>query len=216
MAGMAADGDAVELDELVVGDEPDSWRGAGFTVDDDGVCRVGAVRIRLVGRAGGKRIRSWSLRGLPSGTAEVDGIPTEVSEQAACEPAEHANGALSVDHVVLLTPDMGRTTANLEALGIGLRRTRDVDSSQYGFPAKQCFFRVGEPILEVVGAAEPNGDGPAAFFGLAYTVADIDVLPALYEGALGRVKDAVQDGRRIATLRHKELDLSVATAFMTP
>jgi hypothetical protein len=66
-----------------------------------------------------------------------------------------------------------------------------------------------------VGAAEPNGDGPAGFFGLAYTVADLDVLPALYEGALGRVKDAVQDGRRIATLRHKELDLSVATAFMS-
>lgn len=212
MAGMAEP----ELDELVVGDEPDAWRGAGFTVDDDGVCRVGSVRIRLIGRADGKRIRSWSLRGLPAGTDGVDGIPTTVSGQPACEPAEHANGALSIDHVVLLTPDMGRTTDNLEALGIGLRRTRDVDSSQYGFPAKQCFFRIGEPILEVVGAAEPNGDGPAAFFGLAYTVADLDALPALYEGALGRVKEAVQEGRRIATLRHKELDLSVATAFMSP
>jgi hypothetical protein len=211
MAGMAEP----ELDELVVGDEPEAWRGAGFTVDDDGVCRVGSVRIRLVGREGGKRIRSWSLRGLPAGTTEVDGVPTTVSEQAACEPAEHANGALLIDHVVLLTPDMGRTTANLEALGIELRRTRDIDSSQYGFPAKQCFFRIGEPILEVVGAAEPNGDGPAAFFGLAHTVADIDVLPALYEGTLGRVKEAVQEGRRIATLRHKELDLSVATAFMS-
>ena len=204
-----------ELDELVVGDEPAAWAAAGFTVDPDGVVRVGTVRIRLVGRADGKRIRSWSLRGLPTGTTEVDGVPTAVSGQPAGEPAEHANGVLSIDHLVLLTPDMGRTTANLEALGIGLRRTRDIDSSQYGFPAKQCFFRIGEPILEVVGAAEPNGDGPAAFFGLAYTVADIDVLPALYEGALGRVKDAVQDGRRIATLRHKELDLSVATAFMS-
>ena len=204
-----------ELDELVVGDEPDAWRGAGFTVDDDGVCRVGAVRIRLVGRADGKRIRSWSMRGLPAGTTEVDGILAAVSEAPACEPAEHANGVLSIDHVVLATPDMGRTSANLESLGIELRRTRDIDASQYGFPAKQCFFRIGEPILEVVGAAEPNGDGPAAFFGLAYTVADLDVLPALYEASLGRVKDAVQEGRRIATLRHKEHDMSVATAFMS-
>jgi hypothetical protein len=209
------DGDAVELDELVVGDEPAAWAAAGFTVDPDGVVRVGTVRIRLVGRADGKRIRSWSLRGLPAGTTDVDGTPATVSEQPPCEPAEHANGALSIDHVVLLTPDMGRTTANLEALGVELRRTKEIDESQYGFPAKQCFFRIGEPILEVVGAAEPNGDGPAAFFGLAYTVADIDVLPALYEASLGRLKDAVQPGRRIATLRHKELDLSVPTAFMS-
>ena len=83
MAGMAEP----ELDELVVGDEPDAWRGAGFTVDDD-VCRVGKVRIRLVGRAGGKRIRSWSLRGLPAGTDEVDGIPTTGSEQPACPHCE--------------------------------------------------------------------------------------------------------------------------------
>ena len=33
---------------------------------------------------------------------------------------------------------------------------------------------------------------------------------------LGKVKDAVQPGRRITTLRHKELDMSVATAFMSP
>ena len=212
--GLAVDG--VELDELVVGDEPEAWAGAGFTVDPDGVVRVGTVRIRLVGRADGKRIRSWSLRGLPAGTADVDGIATVVSDQPAPEPAEHANGVLSIDHVVLATPDMARTKANLESLGIELRRQREIDASQYGFPALQCFFRIGEPILEVVGAAEPNGDGPAAFFGLAYTVADLDVLPAVYGPSLGRVKDAVQEGRRIATLRHKELDLSVATAFMTP
>lgn len=210
-----ADGDAVELDELVVGDEPAAWAGAGFAVDPDGVVRIGTVRVRLVGREGGKRIRSWSLRGIPADTAEVDGVPTARSDRPPCEPAEHPNGVLSIDHVVVLTPDMGRTTANLEALGIELRRTRDVDESQYGFPAQQQFFRVGEPILEVIGAAEPSGDGPATFFGLAYTVADLDALPDRYGPSLGRVKDAVQEGRRIATLRHKELDLSVATAFMS-
>src|SRR5690606_12534115 len=158
------DGSTVELDELVVGDEPEAWAGAGFAVDGDGVVRVGAVRIRLVGRADGKRIRSWSLRGQPAATTHLDGVPTPVSQATAPEPAEHPNGLVALDHLVLLTPDMGRTTAALEALGIELRRTRDVDASQYGFPAKQRFFRIGEPILEVVGAAEPNGDGPAALF----------------------------------------------------
>ena len=33
---------------------------------------------------------------------------------------------------------------------------------------------------------------------------------------LGQVKDAVQPGRRIVTLRHKQVGVSVATAFMSP
>jgi hypothetical protein len=94
-------------------------------------------------------------------------------------------------------------------------RTRTVDREQYGFEARQTFFRLGEVILELIGPNEPQGDGPAAFFGLAYTVADIDALPDLYGEHLGRVKEAVQPGRRITTLRHKELGLSVATAFMS-
>jgi hypothetical protein len=206
---------AVELDELVVGDEPRAWEAAGFAVDDDGVVRVGQVRIRLAGRDDGKRIRSWALRGAPAGTSSVDGLVTDIVDRPACEPAEHPNGVVEIDHVVALTPDTGRTVAALVALGLDVRRTREVDESQYGFSAVQTFFRVGEPILELLGPAEPSGDGPAAFFGLAYTVADIDALPGRYGDSLGRVKDAVQPGRRIATLRHKQYDLSVATAFMS-
>ena len=47
------------IDELLVGDPPEAWRDAGFTVDDDGCCSIGTVRIRLAGRDEGKRIRSW-------------------------------------------------------------------------------------------------------------------------------------------------------------
>ena len=95
-------------------------------------------------------------------------------------------------------------------------RTRHVDPEQYGFEARQTFFRLGEVILELIGPNEPQGEGAAAFFGLAYTVDDIDTLPAFYGEHLGRVKDAVQPGRRITTLRHKDFGLSVATAFMSP
>jgi hypothetical protein len=206
----------VELDELVVADEPEAWAGAGFTVDDDGTCRVGRVRVRLAGRDAGRRIVSWQLRGAPSGLDDVDGLPTTTTDRAACEPAEHPNGAVAIDHLVALTPDTGRTVATLAGLGVDARRTREVDAEQYGFPAVQTFFRLGEPILELLGPVEPSGDGPAGFFGLALTVADLDALPARYGEALGRLKDAVQPGRRIATLRHKQLDLSVALAFMSP
>jgi hypothetical protein len=206
----------VELDELVVGDEPETWADAGFTVDDDGVTRIGRVRVRLAGRDGGKRIRSWVLRGGPADLTDVDGLPTAVTDRPPCEPAVHPNGVLAIDHVVTLTPDVGRTVGALGALGVDARSSREVDAAQYGFAAVQTFFRLGEPILELIGGAEPSGDGPAGFFGLAYTVSDLDALPGRYGSALGAVKDAVQPGRRIATLRHKAFDMSVATAFMTP
>jgi hypothetical protein len=207
----------VELDELVVADEPESWEAAGCTVDADGVTRVGQVRVRLVGRGEGKRIRSWSFRDVAPTTTELDGLPTSASDAARCEPAEHPNGVLSIDHVVLFSPDAGRTTRAFEAAGIEVRRVREVDPSQYGFPAVQTFFRAGEAILELLGGTEPTPDaGPAQFFGLAYTVSDLDALALRCGDSLGNIKDAVQPGRRIATLRHKTFDMSVATAFMTP
>lgn len=205
------------INAIEIADPPEAWAAAGFTVDDDGTCVVGQVRLRLVGRGGDrKRILSWSLRGVPAGTETIDGLTTTSSDDPMPTPVTHANGAELIDHIVVISPDVDRTIAALNAVGLPTLRTRHVDPEQYGFEARQTFFRLGEVILELIGANEPQGDGPAAFFGLAYTVTDIDALPALYGEHLGRVKDAVQPGRRITTLRHKDLGMSVATAFMSP
>lgn len=45
---------------------------------------------------------------------------------------------------------------------------------------------------------------------------DIDALAQALGTKVGRVKDAVQPGRRIVTLRHQELGISVPIAFMSP
>jgi len=127
----------------------------------------------------------------------------------------HPNGVVAIDHVVAFSPDLDRTVAAFGRAGIDVRRSRDIDASQYGFEARQVFFRLGEVILELIGGKEPTGDGPASFFGLAYTVADIDAAQRLLGEHLPNVKDAVQPGRRIATLRHKELGLTVPIAFMS-
>ena len=68
----------VTVDEFEVADPADAWTRAGFSVDSDAVCRVGGVRIRLVGRDRGTGIVGWSLRGLPSDGSidDLDGIPT--------------------------------------------------------------------------------------------------------------------------------------------
>ncbi len=206
----------VTIDEITVADPPDAWATAGFTVDDDGSCRIGQVRVRLVGRENGKRILGWSLRGVPDGAldGDLDGLPTSASDAPAAEPAEHPNGATSIDHVVLFSPDLSRTTKAIEALGIELRGHRDSDT--YGAPMRQHFFRLGEVVLELIGAPDTAGEGDPGFFGLAHTVADLDAAAALLGEHLGDRKDAVQPGRRIATLRHKELGMSVATALMSP
>lgn len=207
----------VTIDEILVGDPPDAWTGAGFTVDDDGTCRIGTVRVRLVGRDGGKRILGWSLRDAPPArlaAGSLDGLPTTASEAEPAEPATHPNGATYLDHVVLLSPDLARTAAAIEALGVPQRGERTTES--YGAPMRQLFFRLGEVILELVGQPDAAGEGDPGFFGLAITVADLDAAGRLLGAHLGDAKDAVQDGRRIATLRHREVGMSVATAFMSP
>ncbi len=206
----------ITIDEIVVADPPESWRDAGFEVGDDGVCRVGSVRIRLAGRERGKGIVGWSLRGPDEDLIEVDGVPTTRSEasQPTGEPAEHPNGVTRIDHVVLLSPDVDRSRSALEAIGLDLRREREGRLGE--MQVRQLFFRLGEVILEVVGAPEPAGHGPASLWGLTHAVADIDATADVLGERLSAVRDAVQPGRRIATLRHRDLGMSVRTALISP
>ena len=207
----------VTIDEITVADPPEAWAAAGFTVDDDGTCRVGQVRVRLVGRDQGKRILGWSLRDVPEGSlanGSVDGLPSTESTAPPAEPAVHPIGATHIDHVVLLSPDLARTATAIEALGVPSRGERDTES--YGAPMRQIFFRMGEVIIELVGSPDAPGAGDPGFFGLAVTVADLDAAADQLGEHLGSVKDAVQPGRRIATLRHRDLGMSVATALMSP
>ncbi|MGI8662686.1 MAG: VOC family protein [Acidimicrobiales bacterium] len=203
------------IDAIVVADRPEAWNDAGFTVDADGSCRIGSVRIELVGREHGKRILSWRLRDIPP-VESIDGLATTASDREPGAPAAHTNGAVAIDHVVIMSPDVDRTSAALADVGVSQRRTRHVEAAQYGFEARQVFFKLADVVLELIGPDTPTDDGPARFFGLAHTVADIDATASALGALLPNVKDAVQPGRRIATLRHKDVDVSVATAFMSP
>ena len=233
---------SLTVDEIHVADAPDAWARAGFTVDSAGdaapCCRVGGVRIRLVGSHHGSGIVGWSLGGLPAGfSGELDGIatarsddcgaatastPTEVNPAAPAStsthapraaPAEHSNGVTAIDHVVLLSPDPDRTVAAMEALGEHPRRERRGELG--GQPIRQIFFRFGEVIVEVVGAPAAAGDGPSTLWGITYVTADIDATAAFFGERTAPVKPAVQPGRRITTVRHRELDISVRTALIS-
>jgi hypothetical protein len=115
---------------------------------------------------------------------------------------------VAIDHVVVTSPDPARTINALQAVGLEPRRTRDLDTM------RQTFFRLGPVILELVGPPAPDGDGPARFWGIAFTVADLGATARFLGARLGRVKDAVQPGRRIASLR-REAGLALPVAFMS-
>jgi hypothetical protein len=200
----------VEVDELTVVDEPAAWEALGFDVRD-GVVQVGTVAIRLAGEG-----LAASVRGLES-DAELDGLAFVPSAGAARERASaHLNGSIEVDHLVAFTPDLDRTVERLVAAGFDLRRIRE-EPTPAGAP-RQAFFRVGEPVLEVVQQPEDrirDRGAPARLWGLAFVTEDIDgTSEALGEHGSGP-RDAVQPGRQILTLRRSG-GLSVPLAFMTP
>ena len=208
------------LVEIEIGDDPVSWASLGFNVGDDGLARVGQVDLRLVGASDerGRGVVGWTLAAAaPAG--DVDGLPTSYAvargEDAPApagvgpEAGAHPNGVTAIDHLVVMTPDLDRTTEALGAVGLEARRTREAGGGR-----RQRFFRLGDVILEVVGPAEPAGAGPASFWGLAFTVADIDATAAHLAGRIGEPKAAVQSGRRIATLRTGD-DISVPIAVMS-
>lgn len=209
--------DAPAVDEIVVAAEAPAWRDAGFSVGDGGHVEVGSVTLELAGADAGKRIVRCAVRGLKS--EDFDGLPIVGSDGPAAPPGSpppHPNGVTRIDHVVAFTPDLDRTVAAGQALGLDLRRIRD-EPAPAGSP-RQAFFRIGDLILEV--AQAPPGsplkpDSPARFYGLAFLVEDIDATAASIGDLCSEPRDAVQPGRRIATVR-KEAGLGLPVAFMTP
>jgi hypothetical protein len=155
------------------------------------------------------------LRGLPSDDSvrDLDGIPTRRSSAVTAPPAMHANGVTAIDHVVLLSPDLPRTVESMAAVGVHPRRERDGELG--GRPIRQIFFRFGEVIIEVVGSPDTATEGPSTLWGITYVVADIDATASFFGDRTTPVKNAVQPGRRITTLRHDEFGMSVRTAFIS-
>ena len=182
------------LTEIRVAADPEAWAAAGFSVAGRRAV-VGGVAVEFVG--GDPGIVDWALSDVR--TAGIDGLPTRLGEPVAAERVTHPNGVVEIDHVVVATPQLERTIACLEEVGIELRRLREGETGMGRY--RQAFFRVGRPILEVVEARDIEDAAAAAFWGITFTTADIDAAAELLGERLGHVKDAVQPGRRIATVR---------------
>jgi hypothetical protein len=199
---------APTLDELLIADPPARWAALGFAVGEDGGCDVGAIRLQL--GAGGEDggIAGWALRDVAGGP--IDGLRTILSGAPRREPAPaQPNGVIGVDHVVAVTPDFARTTAALADAGFELRRVREAGDVQQGF------YVLGDALLELATRTGPAQPGPARFWGVTLVSADLDATCAALGEAVDPPRDAVQSGRRIATVR-REAGLGTRVALMSP
>jgi len=199
---MMADARAVTLifmpvaRSLALPGEPDAWARLGFAP---------GAPIGEVAAAMGASALQLGVHGLAA--ERPDGLAIVSADGGPAEPGAHPNGSVVVDHVVALTDDMDRTLAALEQAGLEVRRIRVPPEAH----VRQAFIHLRSMILEVV---EVEGDGPA-MWGVTVSVADLDACVRELGPLLGTPRDAVQSGRRIATVR-PEAGLPIALAFMTP
>ncbi|MEX1177116.1 MAG: hypothetical protein WEB09_01520 [Nitriliruptor sp.] len=204
-------GHTLRLTGLVVGDDPAAWTAMGMPVVGDRAT-VDGVTIRLVGADGPRGVLGWELD--PPVDHALDGLAaadaTGHPADADGVPTGRRDAVVALDHVVVATPDVERTTAAVNALGIEPRRT--VDAARGDDGVRYRFWSLGTCLLELIGPTEPAGDGPATFGGLAFTAPDLRA----FGDVASHPRPAIQPGREIVTVRTRELDVSVPVAILSP
>ena len=190
------------LVQLTVGGSSQLWQRVGLSFDDHQTCQVGQVTLRLdqdvsLGHLG------WAFDPIIS---SIDGIPSTPRVSASeLRPPDHQ----LVDHVVVMTDSLERTSSAIEeCTGLELRRIRDASNG-----VRQAFHRSGEVVIEVV--QTPSVTEPHLWGFVLVTHPFDEVVSQLGENVVSPPKDALQPGRRIATVR-RELGLGVNVALISP
>ena len=208
-----ADTSDPKVEWLTVAGDVDTWRSLGLTVTTEGLIPLVGASIRIVAATGDQEsgITGWALSGVEA-VPEIDGLVTEVVAPMAPTYAQHPLRASGLDHVVVSTADLERTSAAIAvATHCELKRIREVGTMRQGF------HRIGRGGLMVELVERPDlPAGPASFWGLVLIVDDIDAAYELIGSErISPPKDAVQPGRRIATIR-ADVGLGLPVALMTP
>ena len=161
----------------------------------------------------------WSVFGWPERPELGDIVLTTGDPQWAWEPAapafpvhtmEQPSGdpvyGYTLDHVVLLVPDIERAISTLDRIGVEPRLRMTISGDR---PA--AFFRVGT-VLEVIQAPVRQ----ASIYGLALsTTESLEAVSLRWKSLgleVGDIKPAIQPGRRIMTIHGLDAGLAVMSA----
>jgi hypothetical protein len=200
---------SVRVEWLTVGGPVEPWARLGLTVVDGTVPLFGTgIRIDTSLEPG---IGRWELSGFAGDVVDVDGLATVVVAPATPMLAEHPIGAVGLDHVVVTTDSLERTSeAIARVTEAPLKRIREVGELRQGF------HRVGGGLIVEVVEHAGLPVGPAWFWGLVLNVEDLDAAAAhIGPDAISEPRPAVQPGRTIATVR-ETAGLGVPVALMSP
>jgi hypothetical protein len=198
------------IEWLRVGSDPLKWQRIGCEVTSDGRIPMlfCSLMVSLDAPAG---LSAWGISGIDPAITEIDGITTVAADLMEPVLCDHPNSGTELDHVVVMTNSLDRTCGAItEATGAPLKRIRDLGSMRQGF------HRIGRGglIVEVVERPEIT-EAVASLWGVVINVADLDhAVEMIGSDLIGAAKDAVQPGRRIATLR-SEAGLGTAVALMS-
>lgn len=203
----------VRLASVVVGGAAEPWAALGFTVTNGGLIAFGNGAIELDGdRSGAVALRvdvtdDVTVDVTVDRAIDIDGVPLLAG--SAVPATDHANGCFELDHVVIMTPSIERTSAAIAAvLGLPQRRVRETET------VRQAFHRFDERgcIVELV---ETSRAGHPTLWGLVVNTTDLDAfVDAAGPDLVTAPKPAVQPTRRIATVR-AGAGLPVAVAVMS-
>ena len=204
--------DQARISELVVGGRAQNWARIGISFDVSNCAALGDVALRL-DTSLEPGLHSWVLQGADVNVENIDGVATSHAigelQIAASVQADFDLGVIGVDHVVINTPDLMRTSDALTAAtGAPLKRVRDAGNN-----VQQGFHRLGSVVVEIVTAPSMQL-GPASLWGFVLNVKDIyAVANHVGPDVLSIPKPAVQTGKLIATFR-SSLGLGVPVALM--
>lgn len=204
--------DQARISELVVGGGAQNWALIGISFDVSNCAALGDVALRL-DTSLEPGLHSWVLNGAKEDVTNIDGVATShkigESRIAASVEPEFDLDVIGVDHVVINTPDLMRTSDALTAAtGAPLKRVRDAGNN-----VQQGFHRLGSVVVEIVTAPAMH-PGPAFLWGFVLNVKDIyAVAKHVGPDVLSIPKPAVQAGKLIATFR-SSVGLGVPLALM--
>ena len=204
--------DQARISELVVGGGAQNWALIGIAFDVDQRAALGDVALRL-DTSLEPGLHSWVLQDADVNVASIDGVATShaigVSQIVASVQPDFDLGVIGVDHVVINTPDLMRTSDALTAAtGAPLKRVREA-----GNDVQQGFHRLGSVVVEIV-TSPTMPQGVASLWGFVLNVKDIyAVANHVGPDVLSIPKPAVQAGKLIATFR-SSVGLGVPVALM--
>lgn len=199
----------MKLVGIGVPDAAPAWERIGCRVIDRSVPLAnGALLLGDVGLVVADAAER-DLEGIPVRTGSGTGTGSSME-------VVHPNGATELDHLVVLTDDLERTSAAVEVvLGLPCRRIRETGQVRQAFHRFADTVEVRGCIVEIV--EQPTvPPGTATLMGVVLVIADLDGLAGqLGPDVVSPPKAAVQAGRSISTVR-REVGLGTAVALMSP